>query len=147
MKLSHIVLIIYLGLIIGSLLIFFLGDEGWYQYKVLLNHEEKLKKNLEHLKQTHSDLSRQLEALRTSPEVIRLLARELGYYRPDETVININGSRPTHNFYEVGKLLKRIPSSKNRNLILRIIGIALSTLCVLLFVLLKKRKRHDYKRG
>jgi hypothetical protein len=114
---------------------------------VLTRHRDTLKDNLQNLKNINSELHRQLETLRTSPEIIRLLARELGYFRSDEKVITLNGNFSVYNFYEVGKLLQRVQVSKNRNLILRVIGIAVSILSVLLFILLKKRNIYGRKRG
>jgi cell division protein FtsB len=144
MKCYHILIIVYAGFILSSFLILFFGDEGYLSYHLLKEHREILLHNINDLQQKNMQLQQKIALLRTNPEVIRVLARKLGYYEEDENVIFIKGDLTLNEHYEIGNIIKEMKNRPERNLVLRIIGFSASIFFGVLFILLKQRKYHGH---
>ena len=82
------------GLVVATLLSFLFGASGLLNYRRLQAYERGVASGIAALEERHADLERFANLLRTEPELLRLLARDTGYYRPDELVIRV-GAQPT----------------------------------------------------
>ncbi len=91
--------------ICASLGIFFFGDSGLSAFRGLSRYEQALAANVQSLEQRNRDLQAELERLKTDPEAVRILARDIGMFAPGETVVRVVGRPPTPESYAVGDLL------------------------------------------
>ena len=127
---------------LGSGLILFFGNEGYYEYLELAKHKDTLKMNIAELKSINKSLLEKLYLLSSNPEVLRILARELGYFEENENIIVFDKDFENRYFYEVGKLIQSVKKSGERNFILRVSGLAFGTLFFLvIFYLYHIRKK------
>ena len=82
------------GLVVATLLSFLFGASGLLNYRRLQEYERRVATGITALEQRHADLERLANLLRTEPELLRLLARDSGYYRADELVIRVGPQTP-----------------------------------------------------
>ena len=77
------------GLVIATGLSFLFGASGLSSYRALRAYEAHVSDGIAALQDRHRRLQQRVAVLRDNPEALRLLARETGYYRPGETVIEV----------------------------------------------------------
>ena len=107
------------GLVIATGLSFLFGASGLFNYRDLLGYEAHVSDGIADLQDRHLRLRQRAAVLRDNPEALRLLAREAGYFRPGETVVEVGptridptaaaGARSTSGFADVTPLLQRTP--------------------------------------
>ena len=104
------------GLVVATLLSFLFGASGLLNYHRLQAYERRVATGIAALEERHVDLERLANLLRTEPELLRLLARDSGYYRADELVIRVGPQPPAAggavspyapDFSDVGPLMQR----------------------------------------
>ena len=101
-------------------------------------HREALQQNVEALKEINQHLQAEFDALSTSPDLIRLYARDLGLYAPGERVIRLQGTGERSTFYEVGAVVTESAPPKAPRLAFLLAGLAVGGL---LYVRLRFRER------
>jgi len=75
----------------GIGLVSLLGDQGWVAYRRLQQEESGLRAELRHLERESVELAQKVQALKSDPQYIEMLARQrLGLVKPGETVIELN---------------------------------------------------------
>ena len=79
---------------VATLLSFLFGASGLLNYHRLQEYERRVATGIAALEERHADLERLARLLRTEPEMLRLLARDSGYYRADELVIRVGPQTP-----------------------------------------------------
>ena len=79
---------------VATLLSFLFGASGLLNYHRLQAYQRHVASGIAALEQRHADLERLAKLLRTEPELLRLLARDSGYYRDDELVIRVGPQTP-----------------------------------------------------
>lgn len=101
------------GLVVATLLSFLFGASGLLNYHRLQAYERRVATGIAALEERHADLERLATLLRTEPELLRLLARDSGYYRADELVIRVGPQPPVAavspyapDFSDVGPLMQ-----------------------------------------
>ena len=102
------------GLVVATLLSFLFGASGLLNYHRLQAYERRVASGIAALEERHADLERLARLLRTEPELLRLLARDSGYYRTDELVIRVGPQTPAAapsspyapDFSDVGPLMQ-----------------------------------------
>ena len=77
------------GVTVATTASFLFGASGLLSYRQLQAYERRLDVSITTLAERNLSLERRLTALRTNPELLRLYARELGYYRPHEIVLRV----------------------------------------------------------
>ena len=107
------------GLVIATVLSFLFGASGLFNYRDLRVYEAHVSAGTVALQDRHRSLQQRVAVLRDNPEALRLLARETGYFRSGETVIEVApapvdptaaaGTRPEREFADVAPLLQRTP--------------------------------------
>ena len=107
------------GLVIATVLSFLFGASGLFNYRDLRVYEAHVSAGTVALQDRHRSLQQRVAVLRDNPEALRLLARETGYLRSGETVIEVApapvdptaaaGARPEREFADVAPLLQRTP--------------------------------------
>ena len=138
---------IYLGVIFGSFLVIFAGQEGLLSYHRLMRHRDALQENLSYLSDKNRVLEEEAEKLKTSEELIRLRARKIGYYGSDEILVSLDVNTVSPGYFEIGKVLRSLRYPRgNRDTILRIIGFSMSTFLVFFFIILKERSRNGHEK-
>ena len=81
------------GLAAAATIALILGDSGIVAYRRAAEYRDRLVGGIEEIEAAHRRLQRQLARFQSDAEAVRLAARELGYYRPDETVVSITEGR------------------------------------------------------
>jgi len=75
---------------VGIVLISLLGDQGLLAYYSLRKEASSLRTEIDQLQREEGDLASRIQALRTDPNYIEMLARQrLGLVKPDETVLQL----------------------------------------------------------
>ena len=107
------------GLVVATGLSFLFGASGLYNYRDLRAYETDVSDAIAALQDRHRRLQQRAAVLRDNPEALRLLARESGYYRAGETVIELGpaavdptaaaGARSGHEFADAAPLLQHTP--------------------------------------
>jgi cell division protein FtsB len=91
MKVSQLVVSLLVGVCVYLVGVLLFGQYNAATYDQLQAHLERLTHNVEQLSRQRDSLEAQIEQLRRSRETIRVAARDLQYYLPDESVIRIEG--------------------------------------------------------
>ena len=107
------------GLVIATGLSFLFGASGLFNYRDLRAYEAHVADGIAALQDRHRLLRERAAVLRDNPEAMRLLARETGWFRAGETVIEIgpvavdptaaDGAHHGREFGDVAPLLQRTP--------------------------------------
>ena len=106
------------GLVIATGLSFLFGASGLFNYRELKTYETRVVDGIAALQDRHRRVQQRAAVLRDNPEALRLLARETGYFRAGETVIEVGpaphptavgGARSGFGFADVAPLLQRTP--------------------------------------
>lgn len=134
---------LYIGLMSGFFLLFFLGDAGTREYRELASYRDKLDLNTQELSRIHWALEQELKSLAVDPEKVQILARELGYFKPDDGVVRVTGFSASGSFYKVGRIIERLPSERSVYPRIKIIGLITPILCYVLFSLVRRWMRRD----
>jgi cell division protein FtsB len=75
---------------VGIVIVSLLGDQGLLAYYGLRREESALKVDIAKLQREESDLGARIQALRSDPQYIEMLARQrLGLVKPGETVLQL----------------------------------------------------------
>jgi cell division protein FtsB len=107
------------GLVIATGLSFLFGASGVFNYRDLRAYESQVTDGIAALQDRHRLLQERAAVLRDNPEALRLLARETGWFRAGETVIEVGpvavdpaaagGAHDGREFADVAPLLQRTP--------------------------------------
>lgn len=114
--------------VVSTLLILLFGDSGIMAYRKLDAYREALAANVADLRARHDELRAALERTRTDPSRTIVLARDLGLYRPGETVVKIEGRPPRVEGYAVGALVKMRQGTRSRNPVIKAAGVSVALL-------------------
>ncbi len=131
---------VYLGYLIYSALNLFYGSCGVVAMRDLEEYRETLIKNIAEIEENQEELEGELSALKSSVEKVAVEAREVGYYRVNEGIIEISGYRQSKNFYTVGRLLAPSQKPALKKPVFRTISISV---IILSFILLLFHKRRE----
>lgn len=145
MKLSHFLFVIYAGLVISSFMILVFGDKGLAEHYKLAGHQKVLAANIEAMKEKNRRLNQKLEHLSSNPEAIRLLARELGYFYPDEFVIQTDYYESAGEAYDVGVIMRLERPVGKKNFQFRLIGFMISTTILIIYFIFRKLRNYGNK--
>lgn len=141
MKVSHLVSAILVSVaaaLVGNLFVAPYSTDG---YAALEAHKERLEANLADLRSLHATLEGRIELLTRSSDAIRVEARGLGYYGPDETVIRINNSHPTL-VQSPGRIILGQPVAPDRRSLVRITSILIGAIAFVVLLLLDRSVNH-----
>lgn len=129
--------------IVASLAIFFFGDSGLSAFRGLTRYQSSLEANVESLKQRNQDLQAELDRLKTDPESVRVLARDIDMYAPGDTVVKMVGRPPKPESYAVGDLLYLRRSEPTGNVRFKeaAIGIGAGAVLVAFFTAMAARRK------
>jgi hypothetical protein len=125
------------GFLLSTLLIYFFGDSGLGAYAELESYRSRLEANVVNLESLNGRLASEARLAETDPGTIRVLARGIGLYAPEERVIRIRGYTPSPSAYEVGDLLRYRIGEGGRNRAFKILGISLPLAMIALSVTLR----------
>jgi cell division protein FtsB len=137
---------LYIGFVIYSLLVLVWGPSGYVSLKSLNNYKYKLQQNNRELVDLHEKLRTQLESLKYDSELIRLYARSLGYFDDDEQVIRVENYSNQRNFYSVGRMIRHKQTNSDLRPLFRTFSCAAVIIVFFLFGMVK-RKEHGNKKG
>lgn len=91
MNYVRIVLPLFIGTLIYSILGFTAGPKGQWPYSQLEQEHVRLQKNLDALRETNASLEIRLANLSSDPDTIAVYAHELGYVHEGEQLIKLAG--------------------------------------------------------
>lgn len=147
MRLPRLAVYLALGFGVASLLSFLFAEGGVLEYRAADRYRRQLEQNIAELQGINEGLLDDLEALRSDPELLRLQARSLGYFRPDEHVIRILDRAQPGNFYAIGRLILRRPAARRPVWYFRLTGLGLPALLLLARTVLVLAARLRRRKG
>jgi hypothetical protein len=106
MKKLLLLIPLYAGFLTYMCLNLVWGQTGLVTLGKLDSYRSALSQNLEDLERIYGGLFNEVKALSGNQEVIRLHARELGYFYKNEKVLKFQGMAPKKSFYRVGSVLE-----------------------------------------
>ena len=136
----------YLGFSLFILLSLFFGKSGLLRLSEQEEYKARLQANIENLKEINHSLTLELKDVSTSPDTIRLYARDYGYFGKNEEVIKIQGAPSVRKLYKLGSLLKRTDGSGEMNPLFHIIGFAAAAIAFAFSLPLLRRQIHGHQR-
>jgi cell division protein FtsB len=136
---SRIIISLYLGYVVYSILMFVYGQSGLTALDELKNYRDKLVTNIEEIQETNRRLHVELDLLRSEAEYIRLESRRIGYFESDEGVIYVDGYENRRNHYTVGRIIRWEISEDGRKRLFRSLGLAAALFVFLIMTLAKRR--------
>ncbi|MEW5814339.1 MAG: septum formation initiator family protein [Spirochaetota bacterium] len=137
---------IYAGFLVYSLLIFVGGNTGILAMKKILQNRAEIQNNIEELEKINRQLASRLESLRSDTRLLKLYARELGYFDKNEKIVKISGYRSQGSFYAVGRLLKEEAENPSLKPAFRSIAVAVGITFFILSGLIKKDRNGNQKK-
>jgi cell division protein FtsB len=120
MTLLRPVLCIYLGLVLSIAYTTVFGPLGVQQRVALERRERALEENLASLERINTELAEELRSLSSDPETVALLARDLGYYRPGEHRVSVDGLPQRKEGRAIGQLVAAAADTPGREGTLRL---------------------------
>ncbi len=81
---KHLLIAAAGGVVVYLILAFFFGPSGLNRYAARRQYYGEIQRNIDDLQRRGDSLASEMEALRTSSDLLRLHARVLGYYRARE---------------------------------------------------------------
>lgn len=143
---KRLLLSLYIGFVIYSLLVLIWGPSGYFSLKSLNIYKYKLQQNNRELVDLHEQLKTQLESLKYDSELIRLYARSLGYFDDREQVVRVENYSNQRNFYSVGRMIQLKQTDRDLRPLFRTFSCAAVIIVFLLFGM-AKRKEYGGKKG
>lgn len=125
----------YIGFSLYCILVFFYGKSGFFELKALMEYRDRLVTNNAELRERGNALYREAQILVSDPEVLALKARELGYLKPEQGRICLEGYESREQSYALGKVLKWDGRVRDRSLLFRTVGMGIGLFAVLLFLI------------
>jgi hypothetical protein len=116
------------------------GKGGLLDARDLALYRSYLAANIEDLKEINQNLTLDLKDLSTSPDTLKLFARDYGYYEKNEEVIKIAGAPETKHYYKLGSLLKRNPDSSVPNPVFHIIALGIGFISFTVMLILSRKR-------
>ena len=135
----HIAAIVFLS---ANLVI---GEFGIVEKRKLLEYRDVLALNITELYSIGTNLETHSVSLRTDPDRVGLLARQLGYCSENEILLKIDGYDNSAEPYSIGKTMTRIGSSGQTKTIIRTCA-GISGVLAFLFLSLFRKKNDGHKR-
>lgn len=142
----RLLLSVYIGFVLYSLLILFWGNSGFFSLQKLNNYHSRLIENNINLSKLNKELKSQMETLKHDSETIKVYARALGYFDQNERVMKVDGFRSKKNFYAVGKIVKFSEEDKNLQPIFRTSAIIVGIVAYFVLNSIKGKKDGNTKR-
>ena len=100
------------------------GPDGLSSYKKLEEYKSSLEGNIVRLDSINSGLKKESQRLMTDSDEIKVKARELGYFAPDEGMILVKGyTNDSRSLYSMGLLLSSDYKQKDNSRAFRISGV------------------------
>jgi len=123
----------YIAFMTYGLELYVWGDEGVLEYKELSLYKQRLEENLKALEKNETSLSREAESLQYSAEKVALYARNLGYFKPNEHHLEVEGMHLKQDYYVVGELVKPYTRTKVDQNVFRIIALFTGAIAYVFF--------------
>jgi len=139
-KTLMLLLPVYLGYLIYSVLHIFYGNCGVVAMRELEAYRETLVKNIAEIEENQEELALELFSLKRSVEKVALEARNIGFFRENEGIIEISGYEQPRNFYTLGRLLAPSKKAAFKKPLFRTISIGVIILSFIVLLLHKRRK-------
>ncbi len=120
MRLLRPVLCVYLGLVLSIAYTTVFGPLGVRERIELERSARALDENLAALERINKELTEELRSLSSDPETVALLARDLGYYKPGEHRVAVEGVPQRGEGRTIGQLVRAANPAPGREGTLRL---------------------------
>ena len=139
---KRLLISLYAAVIIYLLGNLFIGECGVMEKRKLADYRNMLSVNIGRLMRTGSTLEEHSLSLRSDPDMVALLARELGYLRDDEVLVSIEGFKGVPDRYTVGRTLTRSEYHGSREPVTRTLA-GVAGILVFLGLSFVRKQQHD----
>lgn len=152
MKSYPIVAATLLGVAVYFSLELLFGSTGFIAHQALEEYHGQVSADLERVRDANAELQRQIDRLRSDPEEIRIVARDVGLVEPDERIIRIEGrDRFPRQRLSPGPAVREAPRIADNRPLFRAIGLATTLVFLLAHLfsepLAARRRRRQVKRN
>lgn len=131
MKLSSLLGITLSGLLTYLLLEIVFGSYGLLAFYAMEEYARNAEAQLAELEETQAELRGTVYRLTTDRETIRLEARDIGFIRPEETVVRLEGHNPRQRHrYMPGTTPPPIPVTRDNRPLFRALSLALTLIAL-----------------
>ncbi len=131
MKRVLIPLTFYLIFFTYSLFMLFFGDAGVYAYARINDRIQMLSENLKILNIKKLELTRTIESLRSDPVAMKIEARSMGLYEPDQNVLYFHDFEHGKHLLDTGHVRVIEPISKPNRGMFRVWSLTIGLLFLL----------------
>jgi cell division protein FtsB len=145
MRFSRLLYSLYVGLLVSFFLFFVFGQAGLRSYRSLASHKAHLAENIGKLKRINGELVTEQQALVSRPERIKILARGIGLFEPDEYVIVVDDAFTTSSVYEVGTLIGYTQPKRGSRTLFNLLSAASALLFYMISGMVLKAGRRGHK--
>ena len=125
MRAFRILIPLYLGFLLSSILAFMLGHGGLYDYYKMSKIRDALRENITELTEINEQLNQRLTLLSSDPETVRREAQAMGYYQQGEKRILIEGYSEQTEYFPIGKLIQFRSQRERKSIIFRLLGFSI----------------------
>ncbi|OQX28579.1 MAG: hypothetical protein B0D92_08200 [Spirochaeta sp. LUC14_002_19_P3] len=139
-----ILLSLYIIFFIYSTAMILFGKTGVYASARLNSRIQLLAENMEEMEVRESKLTQILNTLRFDPVAVRIEARGMGLYSPEEQVIYLNNSGYTRTLPDIGRIIALEPLKEESSGYYRILGFIIGLLSLTLGLIIVKVKNASY---
>jgi cell division protein FtsB len=146
MKLVRLLCYLALGFAARALALFFFGSGGVIDYRSLEAQKAQLSKNIEELEGINATLLEEQRALASDPERLALQARELGYFRKGERVVELGAPVQPRTYFSVGRLTRVSLHERHGDWIIKLLGISVPVALFVVGVSRERRQDHAHFR-
>jgi len=130
--------ILLLVFVLASALIYLFGDSGLVAYRNLESYRRSLAANVESLQKRNAGLSSELTSIRSDPDRLVVMARDVGLYRPGDKVVRLEGVPGRAAHYDVGDMLSMRKAADTRSATVKVVATSLAAL-LLAYALISER--------
>lgn len=145
----------YLGFVLYIILVMIWGPKGFINYNNLDNYRDSLILNISDLKIKENRFLNETRELNLNNDKIAITARDLGYIKNNENLIDVKGSsyQKTRVFYNAGSLVNGGADSFNNRELLLVFSSVFSLLVFIIIVSFgesrefntaKRRKKYNF---
>ena len=139
----RLALSLYVGFFVYIVLDSFAGESGLVAHDRLMAHRDRLTEAIEEQKSVGSYLEASQRSLLSDPEEIRLLARQLGYFRANEIPMRLSEREMDNPGKTLGRLVRRPPTTPGSPGIFRLSGLVSALVAFLLVTFLSGRHANN----
>ena len=145
MKLSVVLLSLYIFFLASSLFTIVFGITGVASHKRLMDRTDVLLRNMEDLQNKKIELTRKIRSLRSDPLSLEIEARRIGLYKPGTDVLLLHDMEYSQPLPESGRVMFADNSRGDNRNFFRVLSMMFAVVVFLAGLITRKMSRDTAK--